>query len=190
MKIVFATHNANKAKEIAAVLPQGLELLTLSDIGFEEDIPETALTLEGNARLKARTIKEKTGYDCFADDTGLEVLALNNEPGVHSARYAGEHRSDEENISKLLSNLKETDNRSARFRTAIVLIMNDQELLFEGIVEGKILETKKGTNGFGYDPVFEPEDCGKSFAELSLSEKNERSHRARAMKQLIAHLNS
>jgi XTP/dITP diphosphohydrolase len=190
MQLVFASNNKNKIQEIQALVPPNFKILSLEDIGCFEEIPETADTIEGNAILKANYVTLNYGYPCFADDTGLEVLALNNEPGVHSARYAGEHRSDEENISKLLSNLKETDNRSARFRTAIVLIMNDQELLFEGIVEGKILETKKGTNGFGYDPVFEPEDCGKSFAELSLSEKNERSHRARAMKQLIEHLNS
>jgi XTP/dITP diphosphohydrolase len=188
MKIVFATHNANKAKEIAAVLPQGLELLTLSDIGFEEDIPETAPNLEGNALIKARTIKERTGFDCFADDTGLEVLQLNNDPGVHSARYAGDQRSDSDNISKLLQNLDRIEDRTARFRTVIALILDGKEMLFEGIVEGKIRKTPVGTNGFGYDPIFEPENCGLTFAELSLKEKNQRSHRARAFEQLIQYL--
>lgn len=184
-QLVFATHNENKAKEIAALLPEEFQVLTLSDIGFHEEIQETADTLEGNSLLKAKTIKEKTGYNCFADDTGLEVTALNNAPGVHSARYAGEHRSDDDNIEKLLNNLTSQADRSARFRTVITLILGDQIHLFEGIVNGSIHKTKKGTNGFGYDPVFEPENCGKTFAQLELNEKNKMSHRARAFKSMV-----
>lgn len=190
MKIVFATHNSNKAKEVGALLPEGFEILTLSDIGFNEEIPETALTLEGNALIKARTIKEKTGFDCFADDTGLEVNALNRRPGVHSARFAGEQRSDSDNMSRLLLELKEHQDRSARFRTVIALIIGNNETMFEGMVSGSIRHEGAGTNGFGYDPVFEPEQCGNTFAELTLEEKNKMSHRARAFKQLVEYLKS
>ncbi len=187
-QLVFATHNANKAKEIAALLPKEFEVLTLSDIGFHEDIPETADTLEGNSLIKANTVKQKTGYDCFADDTGLEVAALNNAPGVHSARYAGEQRSDEDNIRKLLLQLQGKDDRSARFRTVITLILNGETHIFEGIVNGKIHESVSGTNGFGYDPVFEPENTGKTFAQMSMDEKNEMSHRARAFQNMVEFL--
>src|SRR5690606_32924786 len=152
--------------------------LSLSDIDFHEDIPETADTLEGNAWIKARTIKEKTGFDCFADDTGLEVFALDMQPGVFSARYAGSERSDEANIDKLLEELESKSDRSAQFRTAIALIIEGKEELFEGRVQGQILNEKRGVHGFGYDPVFEPENCGQSFAEQSMEEKNQRSHRA------------
>lgn len=183
-KLVFASHNENKVREIRALLPDSFDILSLSDIDFHEDIPETADTLEGNAWIKARTIKEKTGYDCFADDTGLEVFALDMQPGVYSARYAGKERSDEANIKKLLDELKSKSDRGAQFRTAIALIYEGREELFEGRVEGQILTAKRGENGFGYDPVFEPENCGKSFAEQSLEEKNQRSHRARAFAQL------
>lgn len=186
--LVFASHNENKVREIRSLLPDSFEILSLSDIGFHEDIPETADTLEGNAWIKARTIKEKTGYDCFADDTGLEVFALDMQPGVYSARYAGSERSDEANISKLLSELKSKFDKRAQFRTAIALIFNEEEQLFEGCVEGQILAERRGENGFGYDPVFEPENCGSSFAEQTLEEKNQRSHRARAFAQLKAYL--
>lgn len=187
--LVFATHNANKAHEISALLPDSIKILTLSEINFHDDIQETADTLEGNALIKARTIKEATGYDCFADDTGLEVVALGGRPGVHSARYAGEQRSDEANISKLLSELENVEDRSARFRTVIALLLNGEEYLFEGIVNGKIRTSEYGSNGFGYDPVFEPEDCGTTFAQQTLEEKNKRSHRARAFKNLCDFLN-
>lgn len=187
-KLVFASHNENKVREIRALLPDSFDILSLSDIDFHEDIPETADTLEGNAWIKARTIKEKTGYDCFADDTGLEVFALDMQPGVYSARYAGKERSDAANMKKLLDELKSKTDRGAQFRTAIALIYEDREELFEGRVEGQILTAKRGENGFGYDPVFEPENCGKSFAEQSLEEKNKRSHRARAFARLKAYL--
>ncbi len=188
-KLVFATHNANKAKEIAAILPDDYEVLTLDDIDFLDDIPETADTLQGNALIKARTIFEKTGLNCFADDTGLEVYALGNAPGVHSARYAGEQRSDDENISKLLRELDNKSDRKARFRTVIALLLDGKEFLFEGIVEGEIRREAIGKNGFGYDPIFEPENAGKTFAEMSLDEKNKMSHRARAFKKLTEFLN-
>ncbi len=187
-KLVFATHNANKAKEIAAILPDDYEVLTLDDIDFLDDIPETADTLQGNALIKARTIFEKTGLNCFADDTGLEVYALGNAPGVHSARYAGEQRSDDENISKLLRELDNKSDRKARFRTVIALLLDGKEFLFEGIVEGEIRREAIGKNGFGYDPIFEPENAGKTFAEMSLDEKNKMSHRARAFKKLTEFL--
>ena len=187
-RLVFASHNENKVREIRALLPEQFEILSLSDIGFHEDIPETADSLEGNAWIKARTIKEKTGFDCFADDTGLEVFALEMKPGVYSARYAGNERSDEANITKLLVELESKSDRRAQFRTAIALILNGEERLFEGRVEGQILSARRGEMGFGYDPVFEPENCGSSFAEQSLEEKNRRSHRARAFAQLKAYL--
>lgn len=188
-KLVFATHNANKAKEIAAILPDDYEVLTLDDIDFLDDIPETADTLQGNALIKARTIFEKTGLNCFADDTGLEVYALGNAPGVHSARFAGEQRSDDENISKLLQELDNKSDRKARFRTVIALILDGKEFLFEGIVEGEIRREATGMNGFGYDPVFSPENEKKTFAEMTLEEKNKMSHRARAFKKLTEFLN-
>lgn len=187
-KLVFATHNANKAKEIVAILPDDYEVLTLDDIDFLDDIPETADTLQGNALIKARTIFEKTGLNCFADDTGLEVYALGNAPGVHSARYAGEQRSDDENISKLLQELDNKSDRKARFRTVIALILDGKEFLFEGIVEGEIRREATGNNGFGYDPVFSPENEKKTFAEMTLEEKNQMSHRARAFKKLTEFL--
>lgn len=187
-KLVFATHNANKAKEIAAILPDDYEVLTLDDIDFLDDIPETADTLQGNALIKARTIFEKTGLNCFADDTGLEVYALGNAPGVHSARYAGEQRSDDQNISKLLQELDNKSDRKARFRTVIALLLDGKEFLFEGIVEGEIRREATGNNGFGYDPVFSPENEKKTFAEMTLEKKNKMSHRARAFKKLTEFL--
>lgn len=190
MKLIFATGNINKAKEIGKVLPEGFELLTLKDIDLKEDIPETSDTIEGNAVQKAMYIVEHFGLNCFADDTGLEVPALHNEPGVRSARYAGEQRSDEDNIDLLLSNLQDKTDRSARFKTVIALYLNGELTTFEGIVEGKIIEERRGTNGFGYDPVFEPENTGKTFAEMSMEEKNRISHRARAFAKMITFLNT
>lgn len=187
-KLVFATNNRNKLKEVQAMLPD-YELLCLEDIGCTEEIPETADTLEGNALLKAKYVKDKFGLDCFADDTGLEVIALNNEPGVYSARYAGEDKSSEANMEKLLYKLKDKSDRHARFRTVITLITNTETTNFEGIVEGEILSSKQGSEGFGYDPVFMPDGYEISFAEMSLAEKNKISHRARAVKALINHLN-
>lgn len=185
MKLIFATGNQNKAKEIAALLPEGFELLTLKDLDLHEDIPETSETLEGNAQLKTDFLVQRFGIDCFGDDTGLEISALEMRPGVYSARYAGPQRSDEDNMAKVLSELQNLDDRSARFRTVISLFINGEQHFFEGIVEGVIRTEKVGDNGFGYDPIFEPEGMGKTFAEMDMAEKNQHSHRARAFTKMI-----
>lgn len=187
-KLVFATNNRNKLIEVQAMLPD-YELLCLEDIGCTEEIPETADTLEGNALLKATYVKDRFGFDCFADDTGLEVTSLNNEPGVYSARYAGEGKDSNANMDKLLTNLSSESDRSARFRTVIALISNGETHYFEGIVNGEILHSKQGNDGFGYDPIFQPEGFNVSFAEMTLQEKNKISHRARAVNALINYLN-
>lgn len=185
MQIVFATNNAHKLSEIRAILGQQMEILSLADIGCHDDIPETADTLEGNALIKARWVKERYGFDCFADDTGLEVEALGGGPGVHTARYAYPDRHDPvANTRKLLAELHDKDNRAARFRTVIALIQGIDEHLFEGIVEGHITTEERGTEGFGYDPVFAPEGGEKTFAELGVEAKNNISHRARAVRKL------
>ena len=189
MKLVFATNNSHKLSEIRAILGQEMEILSLSDIGCHDDIPETADTLQGNALIKARWVKERYGYDCFADDTGLEVTALGGGPGVHTARYAYPDRHDPEaNTQKLLASLQGNTDRTAQFRTVIALILNGEEHLFEGIVRGEITSEKRGTEGFGYDPVFAPENMGKTFAELGTDVKNTISHRARAVAKLAAFL--
>ena len=188
MKILFATSNPNKAKEIAALLPESFELLTLNDINVTEEIPETQNTLDGNAKQKSEYILINFQLDCFADDTGLEIPALNNEPGVKSARYAGEQRDSEANMQLVLDRLKDNEDRSARFRTVISLELKGKQHLFEGIVNGTIREGKVGDGGFGYDPIFEPENCGKTFGEMSMNEKNRYSHRARAFAKMIAFL--
>ncbi len=188
MKLVFATHNPNKLKEIQSLLPTEIQLVSLEDIGCFDEIPETADTISGNALQKAHFVKENFGLDCFADDTGLEVEALNGAPGVYSARYAGEDKSDAANIDKLLSELKNETNRSARFKTVIALLINGKEFSFEGICDGKISKDKKGNLGFGYDPVFVPSGQKKTFAEMELSEKNEFSHRGKAFRKLTAFL--
>ncbi len=186
MKLVFATNNAHKLEEIRAMLGTDMEILSLADIDCHDDIPETAETLQGNALIKARWVKERYGFDCFADDTGLEVSALDGAPGVHTARYAFPDRHDPEaNTQKLLEALKNKNDRSARFRTVIALIYNGEEHLFEGIVNGHIATEKRGTEGFGYDPVFSPEDTGRTFAELGVEVKNRISHRARAVQKLV-----
>lgn len=190
MKLIFATQNKNKAKEIQALMPDGIEILTLSEINCDDDIPETAETLEGNAQLKARYIAEKFKVNVFADDTGLEIEALNNEPGVYSARYAGEQKNSVDNMNLVLEKLEGNSNRLAQFRTAICLIIDGKEQLFEGIVKGEIRKVKSGDEGFGYDPIFEPENCGKTFAEMSMSEKNARSHRGRAFAEMIKVISS
>ncbi|MGB7785402.1 MAG: non-canonical purine NTP diphosphatase [Salinimicrobium sp.] len=187
-KLVFATNNLNKLKEMKALLPEDMELLSLSTIGCCEDIPETSETIEGNALQKARYVKEKYGYDCFADDTGLEVEALNGAPGVYSARYAGENKNSEENIDKLLLELNDKDNRKARFKTVIALILEGREHLFEGICEGEILKKRLGEKGFGYDPVFQPVGYSQTFAQMNLEEKSGISHRGRATRKLIEFL--
>ncbi len=188
MKLVFASNNKNKIKEIQLLLPNSFQILSLEEIGCFEDIPETANTIEGNAILKANYVTEKFGYNCFADDSGLEVAFLNGEPGVYSARYAGEKKDDNANMDKLLANLKGETNRKANFKTVICLNLNGEQHLFSGIINGKIIEEKIGTNGFGYDPVFVADGYTKTFAELTLEEKSAISHRGLAVKQLIEFL--
>lgn len=184
MDLVFASNNINKIREINNIIGGSFRLLSLCDISMTEDIPENEPTLEGNALAKARHIYRATGMDVFADDTGLEIDALNGLPGVNSARFAGENKDSEANIEKVLSMLGDNKDRNARFRTVIALIINGGEYLFEGTVEGVILREKRGTEGFGYDPVFIPEDKDLTFAEMSLEEKNKISHRARAFRKL------
>jgi XTP/dITP diphosphohydrolase len=188
MKIVFASNNPNKVKEIQMVLPDTIQLVSLADIGCTDDIPETADTLEGNAILKANYVTEKYGLNCFADDTGLEIDALQGEPGVYSARYAGEQKSAEDNMQKVLRNLANASDRSAQFKTVIALNLDGQQHLFTGIVSGEIIHEKKGTNGFGYDPIFQADGHEKTFAELTPLEKASCSHRARAVAQLVKFL--
>jgi XTP/dITP diphosphohydrolase len=189
MKLVFATNNPNKLKEVQEMLPNTIKLLSLSDINCYDEIDETEMSLEGNATLKADYITQKYGYDCFADDTGLEVESLNGKPGVYSARFAGEPSNSENNMQKLLTDLKNKSNRNAQFRTAVSLNINDANFLFEGICKGAILEKKQGEKGFGYDPIFKPSVKDKTFAELTLKEKNEIGHRGIAVAKLIAFFN-
>lgn len=188
MKLVFATNNANKLAEIRSLLPTHIELLSMEDIQCFEDIPETAETLEGNASLKASFIASRHGYNCFADDTGLEIDFLNGAPGVYSARYGGPEKDAEVNMDKVLEELKNTNNRKARFRTAIALIIDGREQIFEGIVDGTILTERKGNGGFGYDPIFQPLGREESFAEMSMDEKGEISHRGKAFSKMIDHI--
>lgn len=188
MKLVFATNNAHKLDEMRHILGPGFEVVSLAEIGCHDDIPETADTFEGNALQKAHWVKDHYGLDCFADDTGLEVTALDGAPGVHSARYAGDHDS-EANMRKLLSELENKPDRSAQFRTVVALLLDGKELLFEGIVKGSILEERHGNGGFGYDPVFVPEGYNLTFAEMG-PEKNNISHRARAVGKLAEYLKS
>lgn len=190
MQLVFASNNKNKIKEIQLLLPSTIEILSLQDINCLEDIAETANTIEGNAMLKANYVTQKYGYNCFADDSGLEVDALNGEPGVYSARYAGEQRNDNDNMDKLLENLKDKSDRKANFKTVIALNLNGNQQLFTGIIKGKITLNKIGDNGFGYDPIFQPDAYSKTFAEFSTLEKAEISHRGIAVKQLIEFLNN
>lgn len=188
MELVFATNNSNKLKEIEAVIDSNIRLFTLNDINCAEEIPETGHTLEENALQKARYIYEKYGKNCFADDTGLEIEALGGEPGVYSARYAGPQRDANDNMDKALLNLQDKTNRNACFRTVIALIIDNKEWLFEGRVNGTILNHKTGSEGFGYDPIFQPLGYTESFAQMPLSEKNKISHRARAVQNLITFL--
>ncbi|SDW39225.1 non-canonical purine NTP diphosphatase [Flavobacterium degerlachei] len=186
MQLVFASNNKNKIKEIQQILPQSITILSLEDIGCHEEIPETSNTIEGNAILKANYVTQKYGYDCFADDTGLEVEALNGEPGVYSARYAGEQRNSEDNLNKLLDVLTGETNRNAQFKTVIALNTNGKQHLFTGIAPGKISLEKSGAEGFGYDPIFQPEGYQETFAEMASDLKNKISHRAIATQQLIS----
>ncbi|MES2546029.1 MAG: non-canonical purine NTP diphosphatase [Bacteroidota bacterium] len=190
MQLVFASNNKNKIQEIQKMLPDNIQILSLEAIGCTEEITETATTIEGNAILKSNYVTEKYGYDCFADDTGLEVEILNNEPGVYSARYAGEQKNDNDNMNKLLENLSDKTNRNAQFKTVIALNIKGKQHLFTGIAKGEITIEKKGNQGFGYDPIFKPEGFTQTFAQLSMDEKAEISHRGKATKLLINFMNS
>lgn len=185
MQLVFASNNKNKILELQSMLPETITILSLESIGCFEDIPETAATIEGNAIVKANYVTEKFGYDCFADDTGLEVDALNGDPGVFSARYAGEQRDPDDNMNKLLDALIDKNNRAAQFKTVIALNLNGKQHLFTGIAKGEITLEKIGNQGFGYDPIFQPEGFPETFAQLSLEIKNKISHRGKATQQLI-----
>jgi XTP/dITP diphosphohydrolase len=188
MKLVFATNNPHKLQEIKQLLGNSFELLCLKDINCDEEIPENQDTIEGNAAEKSLYIYNKYGFNCFADDTGLEIDALNGEPGVYSARYAGEEKSSEKNIELVLQKLAKIKNRKARFKTVISLVIDGQEIQFEGIVTGQILEEKRGTTGFGYDPIFQPDESHLSFAEMTMEEKGKISHRGRAVQKLVKYL--
>jgi XTP/dITP diphosphohydrolase len=185
MKLVFASNNKNKILEIQSMLPKSIQIISLDEINCFEEIPETSETIEGNAILKANYVTQKYGFDCFADDTGLEVESLNNEPGVFSARYAGEQKNADDNMNKLLANLEDKTNRSAQFKTVIALNLNGNQHLFTGIAKGEITLEKTGNQGFGYDPIFQPENFKETFAQLSLAIKNKISHRGKATLQLI-----
>ena len=185
MNIVFATNNPNKIKEVQALIPSHIKLVSLKDIGCVEDLPETQHTIKGNAIQKANYIKEHYGLDCFADDTGLEVMALDGAPGVFSARYAGPMRDADANMNLLLSELASKDNRSARFKTVIAMHFQGELITFEGICEGEITTSKSGTRGFGYDPIFQPKNYNQTFAEISLDEKNRIGHRGKAVSKLV-----
>jgi XTP/dITP diphosphohydrolase len=188
MKLIFASHNEHKTTEIRQLLPPDIQLLSLNDLNYHDEIEESAATLEGNAMLKAIHVFTLFKLPCFADDSGLEVEALDNRPGVYSARYAGEPKNDDRNIAKLLDDLKGSTNRSARFRTVITLILPTTTLSFEGIIEGEITHEKKGSNGFGYDPVFQPNESSITFAQMSMEQKNTISHRALALEKMISFL--
>lgn len=190
MQLVFATNNTNKIKEVQTLIPEHIKLLSLQDIGCFEDIPETQNTIEGNAVQKAEYIKKHYGYDCFADDTGLEVDALNGAPGVYSARYAGEQKNAEDNMAKLLKELNGNEHRNAQFKTVIALHLNNNIHTFTGICKGEITTTKNGEKGFGYDPIFKPSGYNQTFAEMDLELKNTIGHRGKAIAQLVAFLNS
>lgn len=190
MTLVFASNNKNKIREIQGILPDSIRIASLEDIGCFEDIPETADTIEGNAILKANYVSERYNLPCFADDSGLEVDALNGAPGVYSARYAGSQKNDNDNMDKLLSELSGKDNRKAQFKTVIALNLDGKQHLFTGIIKGNITLEKIGHQGFGYDPIFQPEGYSGTFAEFSLQEKAAISHRAKAVKELISFLNS
>ncbi|MBK5720579.1 non-canonical purine NTP diphosphatase [Dysgonomonas sp. Marseille-P4677] len=187
-KLVFATNNAHKLEEVRIVVKDNFEILSLKDIGCDEDIAEPGVTLQENALIKARYVKEKYGYDCFGDDTGLEVEALDGAPGVYSARYAGDGHDAKANMKKLLANMEGVENRKAHFRTVIALILNGKEYIFEGQINGVIISEEKGSAGFGYDPVFMPDGYAETFAELGMDVKNEISHRALAIKALCRFL--
>ncbi|CAM4141938.1 non-canonical purine NTP diphosphatase [Flavobacterium antarcticum] len=188
MQLVFASNNLHKIEEIQNLVGSEIQILSLKDIGCFEDIPETAETIEGNAILKADYVTEKYGYNCFADDSGLEVDYLNGAPGVYSARFAGEQKNDQDNIDKVLKELKDVQNRKANFKTVIALNLNDEQKLFTGIIDGNITTTQKGNQGFGYDPIFQPTKYEITFAEMDQKEKSAISHRGQAVSQLLSFL--
>ena len=188
MKLVFATNNINKLAEVQKMLPNSIELLSLKDINCFDEIDETETTLEGNAKLKANYITDNFGYNCFADDTGLEVKSLDGKPGVYSARFAGEPSDSEKNMQKLLSELEHKNNRKAQFKTVVSLNLDDENYLFQGICKGEILTEKQGEKGFGYDPIFKPEGFSESFADMTQEEKNTISHRGIAIQKLVEFL--
>lgn len=190
MELVFATNNPHKLQELQQTLGDRIQLLSLTDIGCTEEVPENQETLEGNASEKSFFIFDKYGIDCFSDDTGLEIEALGGEPGVYSARYAGKEKDDNANMKKVLEKMHEIKNRKARFRTVISLVINGQETYFEGVVAGEILEARRGEAGFGYDPIFQPDGYDQSFAEMNSKQKNQISHRGRAVEKLAAYLKS
>ena len=190
MKLVFATNNNNKIKEINTLIGDSVELMSSKDINCLEDIPETSETIAGNALQKAKYLFDNYGCNCFADDTGLEIESLKGAPGIYSARYAGEEKSSEANMKKVLNELNNITNRTAQFKTVIALIINGKETFYEGIVKGEITTTKSGSEGFGYDPIFKPEGYDITFSEMNLVEKNKISHRGKAVRKLIEHLNS
>jgi XTP/dITP diphosphohydrolase len=188
MKLIFATQNQNKVNELKLLMPKSIELLSLKDINCSDDIPETAPDLQGNASQKSAYVVSKFKVNCFADDTGLEIEALNNAPGVYSARYAGEQKNANDNMNLVLENLKDKTNRKARFRTVISLVINGKEQVFEGEAKGEIILQKSGIDGFGYDPIFKPEGYAITFAEMSMAEKNKISHRGKAVRKLVDYL--
>ena len=190
MRLVFATNNLNKLKEVQEMLSGQIEILSLKDVGCFEEIEETAITLEGNAKLKADYITEHYGYDCFADDTGLEIDALDGAPGVYSARYAGNHRDANDNMNKVLENLEEQADRSAHFKTVIALHLKDKVYTFTGLCKGEVTAEKHGEKGFGYDPIFKPNGYQQTFAQMDLELKNQIGHRGRAVQQLVEFLNN
>ena len=190
MKLVFASNNLNKIEEIQNLLPASIKILSLKDIGCFEEIPETADTIEENAILKANYVTEKYGYDCFADDSGLEIDYLNGAPGVYSARFAGQQKNDQDNIDKVLFKLNGIENRKANFKTVIALNLNNEQHLFTGIIDGTIISSQKGNKCFGYDPIFQPNNYSITFAEMEQNEKSAISHRGKAVAQLLRFLNS
>ena len=190
MKLVFATHNLNKLKEVKEMVPEGIEILSLSDINCTEEIEETGTTLEENARIKVTYVKDHYGYDCFSDDSGLEIDSLNGAPGVYSARYAGEDKNNDNNIKKVWKNLKDKENKSGQFRTIIAADIKGKKSFFEGIIRGTLIDEKRGEGGFGYDPIFVPTGHSKTFAELEKKVKNIISHRAKAFSFFVKDLNS
>ena len=190
MKLVFATHNLNKLKEVKEMVPEGIEILSLSDINCTEEIEETGTTLEENARIKVTYVKDHYGYDCFSDDSGLEIDSLNGAPGVYSARYAGEDKNNDNNIKKVWKNLKDKENKNGQFRTIIAADIKGKKSLFEGVIRGTLIDEKRGDGGFGYDPIFVPTGHSKTFAELEKKVKNIISHRAKAFSFFVKDLNS